>query len=206
MAIRWTPTIKLLGNDIQQKFNTPYETSDNGAGNGTLLQPGHFNIADISMTTPQGGITVSSTDTMNVAVEATNLLLFDTYTNFPLYISDSSAQYWRINISLSGKTSNSLIFGVYPVIILNNVNKFSSVFNSDTPYTIFSLPAGEVNLFSASFTDIVHFDGLNAYLTTGQPSVPIRVTLKLHSIYGEPQAFDITSLNVQYTLEPVSRT
>ena len=207
MATRWTRTIQLLGNDIQEKFNIPYDESDNGAGNGTLLQPGQFNIADISMTVPQGGIIGNSTDEIAILTTDADKTIFDTFVNFPLYISDSSAQYWRINVSLSGTIDKTSYFGVYPVIFLKDTTKYSSVFNSNTPYVMFSLPISPTqSTFSGSFTDIVNFGGFNAYLDSGQPHVGTRIALRLRNIYGEVQDFNITSLNVQYTLEPVSRT
>lgn len=206
MATRWTRTIKLLGNDIQQKFNIPYSTSDNGAGDGTLLQPGQFNIADISMTVPQGGITESSGDIITLSAGSTNVVIFDTYTNFPLYISDSSAQYWRINVSLSGKISEDAVFGIYPVVMLNGTAKYSTVFNTSNQFTVNGVSKASGAVFSASFTDIVYFSGLNAYLTTGNPSIPIRILIKANNDFLGINSFEISSISVQYTIEPVSRT
>lgn len=196
-----------INTDIPMHFQDPYKISDDGAADGTLLQPGVFNIADISMTVPQGGIIENSTDEIPILTTDADKTIFDTFVNFPLYISDSSAQYWRINVSLSGTTDKPSSFGVYPVIFLRNTTKYSSVFNSNTPYLMFSFPISPTkSTFSASFTDIVNFGGFNAYLVSGQPHVGTRIAIRACNIYGEVQDFNITSLNVQYTLEPVSRT
>lgn len=195
-----------INTDIPMHFQDPYKISDDGAADGTLIQPGVFNIADISMTVPQGGVIETTSDIVDLDAGDTDVVIFDTYTNFPLYISDSSAQYWRINVSLTGKTSEPTLFGVYPVVMLNGTPKYSFVFNNINQFTVVANAKTLSNHFSASFTDIVHFSGLNAYLITGQPYVPIRILVKANNDFVSAQNIQISSVNVQYTLEPVSRT